>query len=208
MTDTLRNSLKLEMPVCSTAAVGSSKRPGRSTVPHFNGHRASLMLTPSSVKKQSSEDQICHWWELPQIFVTTNMCLSRLKFCSNKHTFVITKNKKMVMTNIIMLQQKYACRDKSLSWQSFVAKKYFVMTEVLPQRAYFGCDKNYTCGSSHQWYKSDGGFDAVNVISGQESFALNFTSFGCSHTGLLLTNEEGGRLRRGIVTDAHGCPTC
>ena len=44
--------------------------------------------------------------------------------------------------------------------------------------------------------------------SGQESFALTFTSFGCSLTGLLLNNEEGERLRPGVVTDAHGCPTC
>ena len=71
-----------------------------------------------------------------QIFVKTNMCLSWQQFCHDKHTFVMTKDM-FVMTKVSLSRQNF-CHDYK---HTSVATK-----------AVFCHNKNYICGSSHQWY--------------------------------------------------------
>ena len=106
-----------------------------------------------------------------QIFVATNIILLWQNFCHNKLTFVATKHvfchDKNVLVMTKKLWKKIVCSDKHnftttkvfcfderrvLSWQTHVSidKHMFVLTNMCWQN--FCHDKNYTCGSSHQWY--------------------------------------------------------
>ena len=65
---------------------------------------------------------------LRQIFVTTNIILSRRKFCHDKLTFVATNTCLFVVTkHVFWRKRRKICRNKH---------------EVLSRQAYFCCDKH------------------------------------------------------------------
>ena len=88
-----------------------------------------------SRQKYACRDKIIFF--LDKTFVATNICrdehvfvcLSRHRFCLDKHTFVATKD-------VFLLRQKYACQDNT-----FVAKEIclsrptFIVTQVLSRQA-------------------------------------------------------------------------
>ena len=87
-------------------------------------------------------------------FVLTSILLSRQKYACNDKTFVPTKllrqifvvtkqffQDKSFVTNILLLQQK-TC---------FLSRQTCVCHSMCLLRQKFCCNKNYTCGSSHQW---------------------------------------------------------
>ena len=105
-------------------------------------------------------------------FVTTKLLSRQAHFCRDKHVFVATKhifchNKsmlvttKLVTTNTCLVSRQIFVATKVWSWQkmfvsrnkSFVVAASIVLRLRLTKRV---CcrDKNYTCGSSRQWYSS------------------------------------------------------
>ena len=86
-----------------------------------------------------------NWRELPQVsflswqntsFVTTNIILSWQKFCRNKHTFVATNVSRQ---NMSFVATKLVTKD-AFCCDRFCHNKHTC------------CDRNYTCGSSCQWW--------------------------------------------------------
>ena len=87
------------------------------------------------------------------MFVTTKVCLSQERFLLQVYfcdvlvaKCVFCHDKSFVTTNTCLSQQKY-----------FITS--FVMASILlwwqKMCFVFHCDKNGTCGSSHQWQRSD-----------------------------------------------------
>ena len=131
-----------------------------------NTHQSTQCNTPSTRYN-------CHWRELPQVFfvatkqntsfVTTKVCLlQQTYFCRDK-TFVTTnvilaklqqmcllrQNKCFVVTKVC---KSFVATNIILLWQNCCCPKHtFVATNVCVSRQNFCCNKNVTCGCSHQW---------------------------------------------------------
>ena len=104
-----------------------------------------------TIYQHLTQRQVCHWRQLPQVslsllqtfcckkkhachdktfvatnifssFATTNIILSRQKFCRNKLTFV-TRSLLLPRQTHLLSRQKYACHDKS-----------FVATNIRPRQ--------------------------------------------------------------------------
>ena len=86
----------------------------------------------------------CIFYEIFHIF-TINLVNDTLLW-TGQHS------KSFVATNIVLSRQSFVMTSILLLWQKtcFVTTNVCVMTNMLRQK--FCCDKNYTCGSSHQWY--------------------------------------------------------
>ena len=95
-----------------------------------------LVVTKVCLLQQISVMTKLSW---QKYFVVTNIIFSWQNFCHNKHTFVVTRDNFFATKHLS--QQAYFCCDKRC-----------VFTCLSKQK--FCRDKNYTCGSSCQWYLS------------------------------------------------------